>query len=87
MKLYINEDSLDDRLRDRTFKIPDVPEDYLYDVVEYAETIGLEKEQFDYDDNTETVIIKYSPYDNLGFEKCSQVYNWVQDMVYLTGQG
>lgn len=72
---YISEDATDDVLSDKTFKIPDVPSDYLYDVIEYGKSIGLKKNQFDYDDDTETLIITYSPYDKFGYEKCADVYN------------
>ena len=74
----VREDSWDDKLSDKVFRIPDIPEDYLYDVVEYGVSIGLKRNQFDYDYDTETVIITYSPYDRLGAEKCGQVLNWTK---------
>lgn len=78
----IREDALDDILSDNEFRIPDIPEDYLHDVVEYGVSIGLKRNQFDYDNKTKTVIITYSPYDRLGNEKCGQVLNWTKTDMY-----
>lgn len=72
---YISEDATDDVLRDKTFKIPDVPSDYLYDIIEYGKSIGIKENQFDYDDDTETLTITYSPYSGLEFDKCRRVQN------------
>ena len=77
---YISEDATDDILQDRTYIIPDVPLDYIYDIVEYGKSIGMKENQFDYDDATETLTITYSPYSGLESDKCMRVHNMFIDL-------
>ena len=82
---YLNEDSIDDILPDRTYVIPDVPEDFLYDVIEYGKSVGLKQNQFSYDGDAEELVITYSGYDRTGYEKCVDVRNWLLDLMEEEG--
>ena len=82
---YLNEDSIDDILPNRTYVIPDVPQDYIYDTIEYGKSIGLKQNQFSYDSDIEELVITYSGYDRTGYEKCVDVRNWLLDLMEEEG--
>lgn len=84
-KSYLNEDSIDDILPDRTYVIPDVPQDYIYDTIGYGKSIGLKQNQFSYDSDAEELVITYSGYDRTGYEKCVRVRNWFLDLMEEEG--
>jgi len=82
---YLNEDSIDDVLSDRTYVIPDIPQDYIYDTIEYGKSIGLKQNQFSYDSDAEELVITYSGYDRTGYEKCVRVRNWLLNFMEEEG--
>ena len=84
-KSYLNEDSIDDILPDRTYVISDVPQDYIYDTIGYGKSIGLKQNQFSYDSDAEELVITYSGYDRTGYEKCVRVRNWLLDLMEEEG--
>lgn len=78
----LNEDSWDDILEPQKFYIPDVWEDWKFDVAQAAEKFGLSLDNLDYDNNSQTIIVTVDGYDSLGFEKYRKLYNWVVRNVY-----
>lgn len=76
MVRLFKEDSYDDMLNPKLFMIPDVWEDEVYDVVEKAKSLGIKEEAINYDNDSETIKIIYSPYDRIGYERCAKLYNW-----------
>ena len=82
MKIRINEDSWDDILEPQKFYIPDVWEDWKFDVAQAAEKFGLSLDNLDYDNDSQTIIVTVDGYDSLGFEKYRKLYNWVVNNVY-----
>ena len=79
----LNEDSWDDILKPKKFYIPDVWEDWKFDVAQAAEKLcGLSLDNLDYDDDSQTIIVTVDGYDSLGFEKYQKLYNWVVRNVY-----
>jgi hypothetical protein len=83
MKIRINEDSWDDILEPQKFYIPDVWEDWKFDVAQAAEKLcGLSLDNLDYDNDSQTIIVTVDGYDSLGFEKYRKLYNWVVNNVY-----
>jgi hypothetical protein len=76
----IKEDSYDDILQPKTFYIRDVWDDDLYDINDYAETLGFSMDQFEYDGKD--LKITYDAYDRLGYEKCAKLYNWYIENIY-----
>jgi hypothetical protein len=82
MKIRISEDSWDDILEPQKFYIPNVLEDWKFDVAQAAEKFGLSLDNLDYDNDSQTIIVTVDGYDNLGFEKYRKLYNWVVNNVY-----
>lgn len=78
----LNEDSWDDILEPQKFYIPDVWEDWKFDVAQAAEKFGLSLDNLDYDNDSQTIIVTVDGYDSLGFEKYRKLYNWVVHNVY-----
>ena len=79
----LNEDSLDDILEPQKFYIPDVWEDWKFDVSQAAEKLcELSLDNLDYDNDSKTIIVTVDGYDSLGFEKYRKLYNWVVRNVY-----
>ena len=78
----LNEDSWDDILEPQKFYIPDVWEDWKFDVAQAAEKFGLSLDNLDYDNDSQTIIVTVDGYDSLGFEKYRKLYNWVVRNVY-----
>lgn len=76
MVRLFKEDSYDDVLNPKIFIIHDVWGDEVYDVVEKAKSLGIKEEAIDYDNDSETIKIIYSPYDRIGYERCAKLYNW-----------
>lgn len=78
----LREDSIDDILEHKTYYIPDVWEDWKFDVAQAAKRFGLTLDNLDYDNDSMMIIVTVDGYDRLGYEKYRRLYNWVVKNVY-----
>ena len=78
----LKEDSIDDILEPKSYRIPNVWEDWKFDVAQAAKRFGLTLDNLDYDSDSMTVIVTVDGYDRLGYEKYRRLYNWVVENVY-----
>lgn len=78
----LREDSIDDILEPKSYRIPNVWEDWKFDVAQAAKSFGLTLDNLDYDYDSMTVIVTVDGYDRLGYEKYRRLYNWVVENVY-----
>lgn len=78
----LREDSIDDILEPKSYRIPNVWEDWKFDVAQAAKRFGLTLDNLDYDSDSMTIIVTVDGYDRLGYEKYRRLYNWVVENVY-----
>lgn len=78
----LREDSIDAILEPKSYRIPNVWEDWKFDVAQAAKRFGLTLDNLDYDSDSMTIIVTVDGYDRLGYEKYRRLYNWVVENVY-----